>query len=88
MAKTCGELIGTVTIGGTITGQVVYPEKVYIHDRFPDYDGEYVAVPDVDNDQVFATENKSMLRDFEVVKIPYQEVTNPQGGLTVTIGGY
>lgn len=88
MANFCGELIGTVTIGGTITGQVDYPEKVYVHDRFPDYEGSYTAIPDVENDQIFATRNKSLLQDFEVVKIPYQEVTNPQGGITATIGGY
>ena len=52
--------------------------------EYPAYDGVYEATPTTE-EQVFATAEKSMLQDFTVHATPYSEVSNPQGGETVTI---
>lgn len=51
----------------------------------PYYDGSYQIVPRK-IEQVLDTKNKSMRDDVVVDPINYAEVTNPQGGLTATIG--
>lgn len=55
-----------------------------ISSKYPEYLGPYEATPKTE-DQVFATNKTSMENDFTVFKIPYQEVSNPQGGETVII---
>lgn len=50
----------------------------------PKYEGPYVATPKVYS-QIFETNEKIMEDDFTVLEIPYQEVSNPQGGETVII---
>lgn len=50
----------------------------------PPYEGPYVATPKVQS-QIFDTSSKAMKEDFTVLEIPYQEVSNPQGGETVII---
>lgn len=50
----------------------------------PEYEGPYVAIPKVQS-QIFDTNSKAMKKDFTVLEIPYQEVSNPQGGETVII---
>ena len=57
---------------------------VIIGGEYPTYYGPYEAVPKVE-DQIFETKKKSMEENFTVTKIPYQEVSNPQGGETVII---
>lgn len=52
--------------------------------EYPVYQGPYVAVPKV-AEQEFETKYKSMIDNFTVLEIPYQEVSNPQGGETVII---
>jgi len=52
------------------------------------YTGAYQVTPHPVNDVILATKNKSMTDDVTVYKIPYEAVSNPQGGNTVTIGGY
>lgn len=51
----------------------------------PWYKGDYEVTPKT-TEIVLPTKNKSMKEDVTVFQIPYREVTNPQGGLTVTIG--
>lgn len=48
------------------------------------YEGPYEVTPNVDG-QVLPTANKTMTSDITINKIPYAEVSNPGGGLTVTI---
>lgn len=55
-------------------------------DDLPVYDGEYVVVPDTDNEQVLKTAQKLLDADIKVNKVPYAEVSNTTGGTTVTIG--
>lgn len=52
------------------------------------YTGPYEATSLVANDYELATENKTMTQNVTIKKIPYEAVSNPQGGNTVTIGGY
>lgn len=59
-------------------GTIVDPSQL------PIYEGPYEATPRVQS-QIFETEGKRMLDDFTVLEIPYQEVSNPQGGETVII---
>ena len=50
----------------------------------PEYAGPYEVTPTVDG-FVLGTKDKSMSEDLSVLAIPYQEVSNPQGGETVII---
>lgn len=53
---------------------------------FPVYPGPYEYIP-VFMDQVAPTEGKWMRQDVVFRAISVLEVSNPQGGITVTIGG-
>lgn len=48
------------------------------------YDGPYEIKPK-HNEQILNTKDKTMTDDLTVEEIPYSEVTNPQGGVTVYI---
>lgn len=52
------------------------------------YEGEYEATSLVAEDYELETNNKLMTDNVTIKKIPYEAVENPQGGNTVTIGGY
>lgn len=73
-----GRIQGKQPITGTI--QVAKTKKL------PEYEGPYEVVP-VFNEQILETKQKSMADDVTVLAIPIYEVSNPQGGTTVTIGG-
>ena len=49
------------------------------------YTGEYTVVPTFDA-QTLQTKSKTMRDDVTVHSIPVSEVTNPQDGITLTIG--
>lgn len=53
---------------------------------FPYYKGPYKTVPKVIK-QTLNTKNKSMSLDVTIESIPYSEVSNPEGGKTIIIGG-
>lgn len=50
-----------------------------------EYEGPYSVVPKL-TEQVLATQGKLMTDDVEIAEITVWEVSNPQGGVTVTIG--
>lgn len=54
-------------------------------EQFPLYSGQYAIVPST-NEQNLITKNKILTDDVTVNAIPYAEVTNNTGGMTVTIG--
>ena len=56
-----------------------------INPIFP-YEGEYLVLPDDDEQQVLPTEGKTLFENVIVEPIPYREVGNPVGGYTITIG--
>ena len=57
---------------------------VIINPEYPMYEGPYISTPKT-HSQVYETKEKAMSDDFTVLEIPYQEVSNPQGGKTVVI---
>ena len=57
---------------------------VIINPEYPMYEGPYISTPKTYS-QVYDTKEKAMSDDFTVLEIPYQEVSNPQGGKTVII---
>lgn len=65
-------------VGGTVTAAKSRP--------YPMYEGPYEVTPLFD-EQILETRKKSMADDVTVLAIPIYEVSNPQGGTTVTIGG-
>ena len=56
-----------------------------IVEPYDEYEGPYNVVPRF-REQVLETRDKLMINDVTVEIIPAHEVTNPAGGLTVTIG--
>lgn len=61
-----------------------FNETIIGGDQLPWYDGAYSATPKV-TAQTLETRNKSMRNDVTVEAVPYSEVSNPQGGVTVNI---
>lgn len=49
------------------------------------YEGEYEVTPKVETETVLPTAQKLLARDVTVHKIPYYEVSNNSGGLTIYI---
>lgn len=50
------------------------------------YVGDYTVIPKF-REQVLPTHHKNMAADVVVSTIPVEQVSNPSGGLTITIGG-
>lgn len=80
----------TANVGASQLGLVVEIElrDVVIQpgEIIPDYEGEYVVTPQVDEPVVLHTKAKRMKDDVTVKKIPQSEVSNAAGGKTLTIG--
>ena len=74
---------------GTITGMVASKAElegtVHIDSGRETYNGEYVVIPKA-SEQVLHAAGKVMVSDVTVEEIPYAEVSNPAGGVTVIIG--
>ena len=86
------ELKGKISGQGNLSGNVIDKAKMsgtlhYAKSKpLPWYEGEYEVTPKWE-DIVLETKQKSMRDDVTVTEIPYLEVENPQGGVTVVIGG-
>lgn len=52
---------------------------------YPYYEGAYQFVPKT-TEMIIPTKQKSMKEDLTIYQIPYKEVSNPEGGKTITIG--
>lgn len=52
--------------------------------RLPNYNGNYTVIPKT-YEQTLETENKSMVDDVVIEKIPYSVVENASGGNTINI---
>jgi hypothetical protein len=52
------------------------------------YEGSYEVIPSTISSIVLECKNKQMRHNVTVQKIPFEQVSNPQGGKTTTIGGY
>ena len=86
------EVSGKITIKGNLNGRIGQEKPIkgqvgYAQTKpLPWYEGEYEVTPKWE-DIVINTKQKSMRDDVTVTEIPYLEVENPQGGVTVVIGG-
>ena len=67
---------------GNVSGKVKTAETKPL----PYYEGEYVITP-IWEDVTLETKQKSMSDNVTIQAIPYAEVDNPSGGVTVIIGG-
>lgn len=83
---------GVQTIRGSINTELVLqasvciPKEITGGSKTDQYDGPYTVVPSF-SEQKLSTKNKQMNDDVLVLEIPYSEVTNTSGGLTINIGG-
>lgn len=50
------------------------------------YTGAYIVTPKIAEETILQTAQKYLENNVRVLEIPVHEVTNPQGGTTVTIG--
>lgn len=78
---TVGSLNGDMTAKGKMSGRVKSAETK----PYPPYEGEYIIEPTFEK-QVLDTTKKSLYEDITINEIRQTEVTNPSGGLTITIG--
>lgn len=77
------KITGQIQLNNALNGVVQLPNLTPpVH---PTYDGEYSVTPHF-YAQKLETKEKLMTDDVTVEVIPAHEVTNPAGGLTVTIG--
>ena len=77
-----GKLSGAVQPEAVLKGSVAIPSI----SQGESYTGPYEVTPDIDG-ETLVTSLKTMLGNVVVNPIPYAEVSNNTGGLTVTIGG-
>jgi hypothetical protein len=77
------KITGQIQINNALNGIVQIPNlSPPVH---PSFDGPYEVTPRF-YEQKLETKEKLMIDDVTVEVIPAHEVTNPAGGLTVTIG--
>ncbi len=74
-----GVLIGAVKSKGALVGSLSKPVG------YDDYVGSYSVTPQVEP-QIISTADKRLAKDIVIETIPVYEVSNPEGGTTVTIG--
>ena len=72
-------LTGELTAEGRLQGTV---SQDIVHDTY--YEGSYEITPKVEG-QTMATADKVMRTDVDIKPVPYSEVRNEAGGLTVVI---
>jgi DNA/RNA endonuclease YhcR with UshA esterase domain len=65
---------------------LVMGDVVIIGGTAPIYDGDYEVTPRINVEQILQTDGKLMQDDVTVHEITISDVSNPQGGKTVTIG--
>lgn len=80
-----------IVLDGCAKIHIVEPSEVGIYTKvsegaYPAYTGDTVVIPRAFEDQTLNTAMKTVYQDITVTEIPYNEVTNPSGGLTVSIG--
>lgn len=77
-----------VKVGVAVSGcvNVHIPAQIVKSGDYPDYAGPYAVTP-MAAAQRMETKDTHMTDDVTVREIPYYEVSNPQGGTTIVIGG-
>ena len=80
-----GKIKSTGTLGGSIKSNGVLVASLSMPVGYDDYVGSYDIIPKIES-QVMPTADKRLTKDITVQAIPYFEVSNIEGGKTVTIG--
>lgn len=78
-------LHGIVTSTRTLRCSASIPKTIF-GPIYEDYTGDYTVSP-IFAERVLPTRDKHMVSDLTIECIPYSEVTNTSGGLTINIGG-
>ena len=63
-----------------------FGEITEVQHGYDPYEGPYEVTPLAYQDIILKTKDKNMTEDVTVKEIPIAEVSNPAGGLTLTIG--
>ena len=66
-------------------GLTLHLDGIYVDGHVPAYEGAYEVTPQAFEATTLETEGLRMERDVTVYEIPYQLVSNPEGGATATI---
>lgn len=83
-----GKLSAGKTLKGSLTGSKTLKGLLTYGKRSVEiYKGAYEVTPKPWEETVLPTQDKLLTGDVTVFEIPYAEVSNVQGGYTVTIGG-
>ena len=59
---------------------------VPVYEDIPEYEGAYEVIPSAQLTQKLNTAKKVLTKDVTVHKIPYYEMDNEAGGMTIYIG--
>lgn len=73
-----GSLVEVSSLTGTINASSI--------NDFDRYKGSYEVVPDLFEEQILETENKTLLHDIVIEKVPFYETSNLSNGTTIYIG--
>lgn len=76
-------LVGNIGRNKNLKGRIVIQPNKTGHDE---YIGSYEVIPKI-ADQLLPTKEKYLQDDIKIKSIPYYEVSNNNGGITVIIGG-
>ena len=82
ISRSGDKLQGSIKADGSLSCSIVKSPLTV-----PNYEGEYEIRPDQEG-HIMPTKGRLMHKDMMIHEIPYQEVSNNSGGVTVTIGGY
>lgn len=80
-----GTLTGKSNIVGLLKGKDILVGTLSAGMLGDPYSGEYTIIPKAYDDQTLETQGLNMQKDLTVTKVPYFEVSNPKGGLTIYI---
>ena len=75
----------SMTIGSSAVNMSVGAARLVYLTGEP-YEGEYEVTPSTDEKQTLHTAQKLLTKDVTVHKIPYYEMDNEAGGITIYIG--
>lgn len=81
-----GKMRQTVILRGTLREEINLIGQVSIQTEHEVYKGPHEFTPKIEK-QIVETEDKVVPENIAIDGIPYYEVTNKKGGVTVIIGG-
>lgn len=80
-----GCLSSDCSISGELSGQNGMIGDISISNNIPEYIGDHIITPSSKSDIVLNTKDKKLNENITVIKIPYYQTSNTDGGETVYI---